>query len=147
MEASPVSTSRSIWAYHYSRGAIEFEKGNYEQSLQWLLKMDDPSNDLRSDPGFYQQRDLLARVYLETGRIENAIAEYETLLSATHWAALPFAVQLTQARYYLGRAYEEAGRTQDAADMYQRFLDRWGEADVRLEIVEDARTRMARLKS
>jgi tetratricopeptide (TPR) repeat protein/TolB-like protein len=49
--------------------------------------------------------------------------------------------------YYLGRAYEGAGRTADAVAQYEIFLDIWQNADEGLESVEDATTRLARLTS
>jgi len=55
-------------------------------------------------------------------------------------------VQITKARYHLARAYEQAGRSDDAIAQYEHFLKRWGKADVRLESVEDAKARHEKLK-
>ena len=55
--------------------------------------------------------------------------------------------QLVITHYYLGQAYEESGWTDKAIEQYETFLDIWKNADSGLTSVEDARTRLARLKS
>jgi tetratricopeptide (TPR) repeat protein len=88
----------------------------------------------------------LGRCYLQTGRIseaieslEKAMAEYQNIMSYPHRRVL--------LRYELGQAYEAAGRTEDAIEQYQTFLDIWKNADEGLEPVEDAKERLARLKN
>jgi cytochrome c-type biogenesis protein CcmH/NrfG len=48
--------------------------------------------------------------------------------------------------YYLGQAYEAAGRTQEAIAQYTTFLGIWKNADPGLKQVEDARASLRRLK-
>jgi hypothetical protein len=47
----------------------------------------------------------------------------------------------------LGLAYEKSGWTSKAVDKYEEFLDIWKDADPGIPEVEDARDRLARLKS
>jgi len=49
--------------------------------------------------------------------------------------------------YWLGQAYEESGRPADAIAQYETFLDIWKNADEGLKSVEDAKERLAKLKS
>ena len=48
--------------------------------------------------------------------------------------------------YYLGQAYEAAGRYDEAIEQYETFLDIWKDADPGIESVEDAKERLTRLK-
>ena len=48
--------------------------------------------------------------------------------------------------YYLGQAYEQSRWRDRAIEQYETFLDIWKDADARLESVEDAKARLARLK-
>ena len=47
--------------------------------------------------------------------------------------------------YPLARLEQSTGQLEQARKHYRRFLDHWGEADVPLADVEDARARLARL--
>ena len=49
--------------------------------------------------------------------------------------------------YYLGRAYEGLGMTDEAAARYTEVLRYWGRADIELDEIADARARLARLTS
>jgi serine/threonine protein kinase/tetratricopeptide (TPR) repeat protein len=49
--------------------------------------------------------------------------------------------------YYLGRAYEQSGWANKAAEMYEKFLDLWGDGDRDIDEVEDARARLAQLSA
>jgi pentatricopeptide repeat protein len=137
--------SLTKFAYCYTQGTIELARGNYEESLR-LLKTSADAMSKRASINYFQASLQLARAYLESGKAEEAIAVYETILSNAMVDRIHWVVQITKARYHLARAYEQAGRSDDAIVQYEDFLKRWGKADVRLESVEDARTRMARLK-
>jgi len=84
--------------------------------------------------------------YFDAGRYGEAISMLEPVLSKYEetrywepdWAVL--------AHYYLGQAYEAAGRKADAIKQYETFLDIWKNADEGLKSVEDARQRLENLK-
>ena len=47
--------------------------------------------------------------------------------------------------YELGRLKEDAGRLAEARQHYTAYLERWGNADVSIPNVDDARSRLAKL--
>jgi len=49
--------------------------------------------------------------------------------------------------YYLGQAYEAAGRTSEAIEQYETFLDIWRNADEGLESVEHTKELLTILKN
>jgi hypothetical protein len=51
------------------------------------------------------------------------------------------------AHYFLGIAYEKSGWKEKASQQYQEFLEILKDADPGIYEVEDARARLARLKS
>lgn len=50
------------------------------------------------------------------------------------------------ARYYIGRAEEARGNTGQAVECYREVLKYWGEPDIELEEIADARARLNRLQ-
>jgi len=65
--------------------------------------------------------DCLANAYLELGRVDEAIAEYERILKLNPNYPL--------AHYHLGQAYEQKGQSDHAREQYERFLQVWKDAD------------------
>jgi tetratricopeptide (TPR) repeat protein len=78
----------------------------------------------------------LANAYLELGRLDEAIAEYERLLRLNPHYAL--------AHYHLGQAYERQGERARARAAYERFLQVWQAADADLPEVLEAKARLSR---
>jgi tetratricopeptide (TPR) repeat protein len=83
--------------------------------------------------------------YLLGGRIDDAVKTLEKAMSRYDSNRLTFPARSVITHYYLGQAYEAAGRTNDAIEQYEIFLDIWKNADEGLESVEDARARLHRL--
>lgn len=78
--------------------------------------------------------DGLGQAYLELGRWDEAIAEYERLAKLNpHWA---------RAQYQLGQAYDRKGASDKARAAYQRFLALWQDADAELPEVQQAKARL-----
>jgi tetratricopeptide (TPR) repeat protein len=91
------------------------------------------------------RRDILARAYHQSGRLDDAIAEYENLVEFVpgekDW-------HLIHPIYYLelGKLYEEKNLAAKAIENYEKFLDLWKDADPGLPEFEDAKKRLAELK-
>ena len=77
----------------------------------------------------------------------DAIAILENALNRYNRARLfePFAS--VRGYYLLGTAYQRAGRSAEAIEQFEKFLDIWQNADPELEEVPDAKARLQQLKS
>ncbi len=92
-------------------------------------------------------RGELARAHLAMGRPDSAVVHMETLLhhDTFDWTD-DRERDLHELLRVLARSYEEIGRTEDAADAWTRFADRWENADAALQPhVRRARAEAARL--
>lgn len=78
--------------------------------------------------------DCLANAYLELGRADEAIAEYERVLKINPNYPL--------AQYHLGQAYERKGDSARARAAYARFLQGWQAADADIPEVIAAKARL-----
>ena len=84
-------------------------------------------------------RDAQACAHRMAGRLAEAAAVHIELLRIYGGHAL--------SHYELGLIYEEMKRSGDAGREFERFLDMWSNADEGLPQLEDARSRLATLKS
>ncbi len=85
----------------------------------------------------------MAMTYFESGRLADAVSEFEILSSRAGSIELYWGMFHAKSHYYLGRAYEESQWNDRAAEQYQLFLDRWRETDYTGPEIEDARSRLA----
>ena len=78
--------------------------------------------------------------------MDEAVAELEKALSRYNddrvWATMA-----VKAYYLLGLAYEKSGWNKKAIEKYEEFLDIWKNADPGIPEVQDAKERLAQLKS
>ncbi|MEW5875530.1 MAG: protein kinase [Candidatus Zixiibacteriota bacterium] len=89
----------------------------------------------------------LGKVYLDLGRLENAVQTLERGIKRLDEETAFLSFFAVRCHYLLGRAYEESGWTDKAATKYREFLEIWKNADPGIPEVEDAKARLARLTS
>lgn len=89
---------------------------------------------------------MLARAYLESGRYNEAIKEYESLLSNYGYGRIEWPIHITKAHYFLAMAYEKSGKNKMAIKQYKEFLEAWKDADPGIAAIEDARNRLELLE-
>ncbi len=129
-----------ICYWWYAQGCIDFFKGNLDESIVNLEKAADHIEQ------FYAQY-MLARAYLESGKLDRAVAGLEKMLSKYDASRAGTSVWAVKAHYLLGQAYEKSGWNSKAVEQYEEFLGIWKDADPGLSEVEDARQRLSQLKS
>jgi tetratricopeptide (TPR) repeat protein len=126
--------------YWHALGCLEMAKGNPEAAVAALEKAD------RIMIEFYI-RYPLCEAYLEVGKVGEAVTSLEKMLSKYTAGRAGIAVWGVKAHYLLGIAYERSGWNSKAIEKYQEFLGVWKDADPAIPEVEDAKDRVARLKS
>jgi serine/threonine protein kinase/tetratricopeptide (TPR) repeat protein len=125
--------------YWYAIGWIELAKGNLEEALTDFEKATAAGR-------FFPGRYALARIYLESGKLGEAVTVLEKMLSRYDEERAEYPFEAVKAYYLLGLAYEKSGWNNKAIEQYEEFLEIWEDADPGLPEVEDARQRLALLR-
>lgn len=112
----------------YIRGYLNLRFGKSAEAIENF------KDALRHRPATWNidsYEDCLANAYLELGRLDEAIAEYERILKLNPNYPL--------ANYRLAEVYERKGQLDLAKTSYARFLQTWEEADQDLPQIVAAR--------
>jgi eukaryotic-like serine/threonine-protein kinase len=105
------------WFYQL-RGSVALKSGRVADAIE------DFKEALRHSPPIFSmdlQEDCLANAYLELGKVDEALAEYERILRINPNYPL--------AHYHLAQVYEGKGEVDKARAAYQQFLQIWKDAD------------------
>jgi len=121
-------------------GWIERVQGNVEASVTSFEKA---TKNIR--PHYWVPYEL-AKAYFQSGRLGEAVAEFEKLLLSYDSFRVLFAIRAVKAHYLLGLAYEKSGWSKKAVEQYEEFLDIWKDADPGIQEVEDAKGRLRKLR-
>ncbi|KPL03270.1 MAG: hypothetical protein AMJ90_03585 [candidate division Zixibacteria bacterium SM23_73_2] len=124
-----------MYLNYYALGFIEWSKGNLEVSLSEFEKLG------QATPEFWAHF-TLAEAYLNSGRLGEAVAEFEKVLSRYDLNRALNAIRAVKAYYLLGLAYEKSGWNKKAIEKYEEFLEIWENADPGIPEVEDAKERL-----
>ena len=109
------------------------------------------SFSLREGPKYlgnniFGQKDILARVYLQNGELNKAIAEYERLITFDPNSKSKY-LRNPRNYYRVAKSYEKKGQKAKAIEHYKKSLDVWRDAVPGIPEVEDAKKRLAGLKA
>jgi serine/threonine protein kinase/tetratricopeptide (TPR) repeat protein len=139
-EDSEARGGTELYAYWYAMGCIQLAEGDTAEGISTLEK---------AVPGTWQLLGpyTLAKAYLEAGRLAEAVAGLEKVISTVDEFSPFNGARLVKAHYLLGMAYEESGWNNNAIEQYEEFLGIWENADPGITEIEDARQRLARLQS
>jgi len=130
--------------YYSLMGMIELEKNNYSKAIEFNKKaipLLSATADSHLPLAYYT-----GLAYHKAGDLENARQEYERVISLTtgrHGSGDLYAKSF----YMLGMIYEQQGNRGKAAENYEKFLDLWKNADPGIAEVEDAKKRLAGLRT
>jgi serine/threonine protein kinase/Tfp pilus assembly protein PilF len=134
--------------YHHLIGRLELGRENYSKAIECLKKAisflpyeNDPDYD---DHALFMEP--LALAYFQAGNLEQARVEFERIISLTS-GRLGFGDIYAKSFYMLGKIYEQKDFKGKAIENYEKFLDLCKDADPGISEVDDARERMAGLKS
>jgi tetratricopeptide (TPR) repeat protein len=133
--------------YYHLQGKIELKRENYSGAIE-LFKKAMSLLSFQSYPSQGQALfiDSLALAYYKAGDIDNAQEEYEKITALTT-GRLHYGDIYAKSFYMLGKIYEQQGDKAKAIEHYERFLDLWKDADPGIAEIEDAKKRLAGLKS
>ena len=126
--------------YKYYLATIYRLDGDYQSSVDLMEQV------VESNPNFSHRLNLGVS-YLGIGESDKAVAVLEKAMSLWHQERFNSLGEAVTGHYYLGQAYEAAGRNAEAIEQYETFLDIWKNADESLESVKDAKERLARLNA
>jgi tetratricopeptide (TPR) repeat protein len=144
-ESVTLSNMRQDWLH----SEILMAEGSLDRAIE-IFKgiVYPPIPTLRIDPILIYNmpfiNDLLARAYYESGRLDEAIAEYERKIYFDPQSDNRRLIH-PKHRYLLAKLYEEKGEVAKAIEQYEAFLDLWKDADPDLPEPHDARKRLAEL--
>lgn len=143
-------TLRAIGDAVFEPGLTDQIRRFYQLDAELRMAVGRPADALVSLPHAIRiydhplYRETEARAFLMLDRFDEA---EETLLRLVNLTDARFDVPIVfvRAHYLLGTVYEKQGRARDAAQMYRRFLDFWGESEIPLPEVRSAREALSRL--
>ena len=119
-------------------GDVDRAVGSFERATSGSLMLDWASTSSSAGAAI---RDGLVRSYLASSDTLRAVATMEAILSGGA-ERLDHPVIYASTLYRLGVLELERGRVEEGRRLLRRFVDLWGGADWKLEIVEDARSRL-----
>jgi tetratricopeptide (TPR) repeat protein len=117
----------------YFRGYVALRSGRAAEAIEYFKQAVSQRPMAWNIDAF---EDCLAKAYLELGRFDEAIAEFERILRLNPNYPLAY--------YHLAQAYERKGLPAQARTSYERFLQVWKDADADIHEVIAARKKLSK---
>ncbi|UCE02211.1 MAG: protein kinase [Candidatus Latescibacterota bacterium] len=125
------------------RAELDLAAGRIEPARQKLLQVAElPPEYLPFDA----RPELQARVEEAAGETLDAIAAYRNILERARRRVFVRPATTIRIRYQLARLEDQVGDVEAARGNYEKFLLHWGQADLPLPIVAEARARLIALQ-
>jgi tetratricopeptide (TPR) repeat protein len=151
-ELTPSQKEPAIFSMNLLRAEIMLKEGFIKESIDAMKSISPFSPPSLSSThtlisyNVPPDRDIAARAYLKLGDLDKAIDEYEHLITFDPDSKERRLIH-PKYHYRLAKFYEQKGWGGKAIEHYERFLDLWKDADPSIPEVEDAKKRLAGLKS
>jgi tetratricopeptide (TPR) repeat protein len=136
-------TNQTQRLYWLGMGYLEMARGNAAQAADHFKR----SADVGLGRSGFVPRFLQGRALLEAGRADRAVEILERQAHSFTQTRMAEVELSPKVYYYLGIAYEETERKEEAIEQFETFLGIWKDADRDLPEYIDARARLNRLKS
>jgi DNA-binding winged helix-turn-helix (wHTH) protein/tetratricopeptide (TPR) repeat protein len=125
---------------HLLEGEIALGLGQHDRAIE-LLKQSDKEN--RTGLSI----EALAHAYQQSGKIDDAVATYETMFGLTDlWLGWEPQQRWLEARYTLALDYLSRGDKQKARETLAPLLNLWKDADPNLPFLKQAKAEYAKLQ-
>jgi serine/threonine protein kinase/tetratricopeptide (TPR) repeat protein len=134
------SSSADMSKYLFAVGWIERANGHLDAATAHFERAARKTRHFR-------QHYMLGRAYLESGRLGEAVEELKATLGRFDYMRTHDAISAVKGYYYLGLAYEKSGWSTEAMRRYEEFLETWKDADQGTPEIDDAKERLAALRS
>jgi tetratricopeptide (TPR) repeat protein len=121
------------------KGVMEREKGNYNESIKYLLK----SRELSKHPNTHDF--TLGKVYLLHRDFRKAEEEFLKVINGWYRCIRP--IRCVKSFYYLAKVKDGLHDQEEAIKYYEEFLDHWGNGDWDLPEIADAKEQLERLRA
>ncbi len=124
----------------YTKGSVAFYANRVDEAIRELEQIAPRDRDATTVA-------ILAQAYLHSSQFEKAATELERFLKFQTSSRIGRPHDGVRCFYWLGLAYEQTARKDQAAEQYRTFLDIWKNADPGIPEVEDAKARLAGMSS
>ncbi|TET69202.1 MAG: tetratricopeptide repeat protein [Candidatus Aminicenantes bacterium] len=136
---------KNMHFFHHLVGMVELKQKNFASAIESFKEaLSLQTSDPRDKSAGYVES--LAMAYNASGNIDKAQAEYERIVSSSS-GRHDFGDVYALSFYELGKIYEQKGWKGKALEQYEKFLDLWKKADPGFPEVDDAKRRLAALKT
>jgi len=130
---------------HHLQGEIKLTQKDYDGAIEHFQQaLSLQSSDPRNKRADYVES--LAEAYDASGDRDKAQEQYERIISSNA-GRFDYGDVYALSYYKLGEIYQQKGWEGKAIEHFKKFLDLWKDADPGLPEVEDARKKLADLKS